>query len=168
MGEEWLKEYSGQTTDELIALASQYRTDSIILAFEQAVDQKAARIGSGGQTAEENVILAIVAFEREVNNGGYDQFFINLSKEYTPVIVDALIRIGRPDVARITQDAIQALGLDRPVTEEAVDRAMESDNAERTAILNECGDRYFDLFVDLSEPLLQFIVANRSDVNLMA
>jgi hypothetical protein len=42
----WLDEYSGQTTHELIALQREYRTDSLVLAFEQALDQKVDRVGS--------------------------------------------------------------------------------------------------------------------------
>jgi hypothetical protein len=33
----WLEGYSGQTTEELIALEGEYRIDSLVLAFEQAL-----------------------------------------------------------------------------------------------------------------------------------
>ena len=95
----WLDQYTGQTTDELIALEGEYRTDSLVLAFEQALDQKTARAGTEELTAEERVVLAVEALEREVNNGGYGQFFTNDSNEYTPIIVDALMRIGCGDTA---------------------------------------------------------------------
>src|SRR5437879_4032538 len=104
---QWLDGYSGETIDELIALEGKYRTDSLVLAFEQAMDQKAARVGQDKLTLEERVILAIEALEREVNNGGYDQFFVNLSREYAPIIVDALRRIGCPRTAEITQKALK-------------------------------------------------------------
>ena len=41
----WFDQYSGQSTDELIALEGQYRTDSLLLAFEEALQHKASRIG---------------------------------------------------------------------------------------------------------------------------
>jgi hypothetical protein len=37
--------------------------------------------------------MAVESLEREVNNGGYDQFFVNAA-EYTPVIADSLSAIG--------------------------------------------------------------------------
>ena len=37
----WLDEYSGQTVDELISLESTHRIDSLVLALEEAIDQKA-------------------------------------------------------------------------------------------------------------------------------
>jgi hypothetical protein len=100
-----LRGYSGQSTDELIALDGIFRTDSIILAFEQALDQKAYRLGDSALSAEEVIILAIEALEREVNNGGYEQFFTNSSKEYASVIIDALNRIGCVQVADLTNRA---------------------------------------------------------------
>jgi len=44
----WLEEYSGQTTDELISIEGEYKTDSLVLAFEQALDQKSERVGREG------------------------------------------------------------------------------------------------------------------------
>ena len=99
----WLEAYSGETTDELIALQGKYRTDSIVLAFEQAADQKVERLGPESLSVEEWVILAIEALEREVNNGGYWQFFANATCFYTPVIVDALDRIGCSETAALTR-----------------------------------------------------------------
>src|SRR6266404_3594696 len=84
----WLDAYSGQTTSQLLGLEHEFRVASLILGFEQAIDQKAAREGNDHLTKEEFMVLAIEALEREVNNGGYRQFFINSSREYTPTIVD--------------------------------------------------------------------------------
>ena len=67
----WLDGYSGQTTEELVALEGEYRTDSLVLAFEQALDQRVEHVGQEGLTEEERIVLAIEALEREVNNGGY-------------------------------------------------------------------------------------------------
>ena len=39
MNQKFLKAYSGQTTEQLIALDGEYRLDSIVLAFEQAIQQ---------------------------------------------------------------------------------------------------------------------------------
>ena len=57
-GTNWLDGYSGQTTDELIALEGEYRTDSLVLAFEQALMAK------DELTDEEKVVLAVEALER--------------------------------------------------------------------------------------------------------
>jgi hypothetical protein len=107
---EWLPEYSGQTVDEILALTDRYRVDSLVVALEQALEQKSARVGELNLSQEERIILAIEALEREVNNGGYSQFFTNSSSEYAPIIFGSLERIGCPEVAKITRRAIEALG----------------------------------------------------------
>ena len=110
----WLDGYSGQTTGQLLALERECRIDSLVLAFDDALDQKTARNGEGSLSREERVILAIEALEREVNNGGYRLFFENSSRQFAPIIVQALARIGCARVAEITQRAIDALSRLQP------------------------------------------------------
>ena len=87
----FLESYAGQTVDQLIALTSDYRVDSLVLAFEQAIEQKSAKRKLSGPEID---ILAIEAMEREVNNGGYHQFFSNDSKKHASVLPGALARVG--------------------------------------------------------------------------
>lgn len=164
--EKWLEGYAGQTTEELIALQGECRRDSLVLAFEQALDQKAFRVGQDVLTGEERVVLAVEALEREVNNGGYKQFFINSSREYTPIVVDALDRIGCTEVAALTQQAIDILGIKGPVTVEAVDRVMDHEDKDRDDRLDECDERYCKVAGDLADPLLEFIKGNRDKITL--
>jgi hypothetical protein len=162
----WLDQYSGQTTDELIALEGKYRTDSLVIVFEQALDQKVYSFGKKSLTEEERVVLAVEALEREVNNGGYDQFFVNSSKEYTSIIVAALNHIGCTEVALLTQQAINILGIKESITVETINQAMEDGNDERDKKLSECDDRYFEVAGDLADPLFEFIKSNREKITL--
>lgn len=162
----WLDGYSGQSTDELIALQGEYRTDSLVLAFEQALEQKSARVGSDSLTDEERVVLAVEALEREVNNGGYEQFLTNPSNVFVPIVVDALSRIGCPETVVLTQDAIRALGIKDLVTVEAIEGAMDEESEERDEKLNECDAKYYQVAGDLSVPLLNFIKSNTDKIKL--
>lgn len=162
----WLDSYTGQTTDELIQLESEYRIDSLVLAFEQAVDQKAARLGEDAISEEERFILAVEALEREVNNGGYGQFFLNSSNEYAAVIVDALDRIDCPNTARITRAAIDALAVDGDPTSEVVENAIREDNPRRDKLLGELDDQYYRNDEEIADRLFAFIKANRDRIVL--
>jgi hypothetical protein len=167
MGElKWLDGYSGQTTEELIALEGEYRTDSLVLAFEQVLQEKAERVGSDGLTEEEHIVLAIEALEREVNNGGYDQLFFNSSNQYTHLFVSALRRIGCSDTADLTQQAIDTLGIEGPITVEAIERVMEDEDEEREERLCECDERYYEVAGDLSGPLFDFIKSNSTKITV--
>jgi len=163
---QFLDNYSGQTTDELIALQSVYRTDSIVLAFEQALDQKAYRVGSFNLSNEEIIVLAIESLEREVNSGGYDQYFINSSREYAAIIVDSLNKIGSKEGANITQTAIDILNIEGVITEEKIEEIMGSYSDERRNLLSKCDEMYFTEVGDLSENLFEYILANREKIVL--
>ncbi len=157
----WLDGYAGQTVDELIALAETHRTDSIVLAFEQAMDQKAARVGMEKLSPEERMILAIEALERAVNNDGYNSIFINSAREHVPIMVDALLRIGCPKTAEITKTAIQIEQNDPFIDEHG---AWITNEARDTA-LERCDQFYYQGPENIEESLFAFIKANRSKIN---
>jgi hypothetical protein len=155
--------YSGETADELIALEGKYRTDSLVLAFSQAMIRKARRVGDEKLTEEERIILAIKALECEVYNGGYGQFFVNCSREYVPIIVDALGRIGCPKTAEITQKAMKILQ-ENPMTDEEIENGTWEENEERDESLRECDDLYYEEPENIEERLFAFIKVNRAKI----
>jgi hypothetical protein len=157
----WLGAYAGQTIDELLGLEGEYRTDSLVLAFEQALDRKAALHGAGALSGEEHLILAIEALEREVNNGGYSQFFIN-AFDFVPTIVQALERIGCLKTAQITQKAIAALNVP-DLTLEAVEMALDA--GESDDAFNMCDESYHKTGEDITGCLFAFIRSNRDSIS---
>lgn len=161
----WLDDYAGQTVDQLIALEDTHRVDSLLLAFEQALDQKAAKLGDAELTEAEKVILAVEALEREVNNGGYAQFFVNSSSEYASVIVHALRQIGCPKTADITAKALSIVAR-APITPEEIEDGSWEDNEERTEMFEACDSAYFDRPENIEARLFAFIKANRNTISL--
>src|SRR5688572_18938949 len=125
----FLDGYSGQSTDELIEMYGRYRTDSLVLAFEQALMNKMRRTSFDALSGEERVVLAIEAFEREVNNGGFDQFFFNTESPLASILVEALDQIGCHATASIARAAVAAHSL------KEVDR--------RKAELSRCDDLFY-------------------------
>jgi hypothetical protein len=162
----WLDRYSGESTDALISLENEYRLDSIVLAFEQALDQKAARSGIESLTAEEYVVLAVEALEREVNNGGYSQFFFNSSNKYAPIIVDTLQRIGCPEAARLTKRAMDIVGVDPTAPSGSYRNAIAELTSEQDEALGCCDTEYYRVVGDLAGPLFQFIKSERGRLML--
>ncbi len=165
---QWLDEYTGQTTAELVALEGQYRTDSIVCAFESAIQKKADAEGHASLTEEERVVLAVEAIEREVNNGGYSQFFFNVSDPHAPAAVAALNRIGCEEAAQLTQRAIDVLGIDGPLTAESIEAALDVDDEAQEDALGECDDAYYQFEEDLAGPLLAFIKSHQDQIRLGA
>jgi hypothetical protein len=126
------KEYEGQTIDEIIALRGFFRDDTLVGAIETALieregwfDLDSERIERAilALTEAERVVMAIEAMEREVNNGGYEQFFINSSKHFAPYIVEALQIIGCTGFADLAASAIAELRLPAEFDGEDCDKA---------------------------------------------
>jgi hypothetical protein len=161
---QWLDRYSGQTLDELLALSDTYRIDSLVVALEQALNQKAAEVGEQDLSDEERVILAVEALERDVNNGGYSQFFAN-SGEYASIIVNSLLSIRCPETASITEDAIEALGL-QDFSLEVIETACESEDDAREERLDECDGLYYGTGEDIAGQLFEFVRANKDAIQL--
>lgn len=164
MPEKWLDGYGGQSLDELIALAGDYRVDSIVLAVEDALLRRSDELNE-----PELTVLAVEALEREVNNGGYHQFFLN-TPEHAPVIVGALQRIGCPETARITTSALGLLGLAGPVSAEAVSRALENDaEGKLVAQLSDaCDGPYYDASEPIAERLFEYLKTQRGSIRLQS
>ena len=108
----FLEQYGGQTVEELIAMQDRYRIDSLLCALEMGIEQSLARRSLTDLSVPEWTLLAIEGLQREVNNGGYHQFFLNSSADYVHGIVHAMERIRtkapRQIIVRINCSAISA------------------------------------------------------------
>jgi len=162
---QWLDGYTGQSVDQLLSLEGEYRTDSLVLAFEQALDQKEARVGERALSKEERTVLAVEALEREVNNGGYAQFFRNSSRQYASMIVAVLQHIGCSKTAATTEKAIKALNAPH-ITADGVKSAMARNDEQRDVKLNQCNDEYYKNREPIAERLFAFIKINKGRMRL--
>jgi hypothetical protein len=156
----FLDSYGGQTTEELLALEGRYRIDSLVLAFEQAIQQKTQ------PSPDESYILAVEGLEREVNNGGFSQFFLNSSGEFAPIIERALRAIGCPRTADIARDAVTALSIDGALSADAVSNAVSADDREVERQLGECDDRYFANDEPIADRLFEWIKAHTATIRV--
>jgi Domain of unknown function (DUF4375) len=64
----------GETANELFSYPPKDQEVSLVQAFREGIQWKAARKGKRAVSDEEQSVLAVTALEQEVNNGGYDQF----------------------------------------------------------------------------------------------
>ena len=158
MSDAFLQSYGGQSTDELLALEGKYRIDSLVLAFEQAIERKAA------PSEQERVVLAVEAMEREVNNGGFSQFFVNLSVAFAPILEGSLRAIGCPKTADIARDAVKAMDPDGTLDTDALSRAAGNPDAEVAGALEACDARYFANDEPIADALFRWIKANRAAI----
>ncbi|MGD0858295.1 MAG: DUF4375 domain-containing protein [Terracidiphilus sp.] len=153
---------AGKSVDELLAIANGNEIE-FIQALEMAIQQKSERDGVDDMTEEEIIVLAIEALEREVNNGGYSQFFVNSSREFTPIIVHALIRIGCPKTAEITKRAIEAAGF-QGLAPMALAEALDAYNGADDQALDECDQLYYRAGENIGGRIIAFAIANKNTI----
>lgn len=158
----WDDSYKGESVAELLAKRGKIRSDSLVLAFENAVGS----IPRGEINFHERVILAVEAMEAEVNNGGYGQFFGNSSSAYTDVIHEALLAIECEKCAAITADAIAALNLPPGYDGDMVSEIADNLSADQEEKLSACVDRYFANDEWIAAQLLDFIERNQDKIRI--
>ncbi len=162
MDKPFLNSYTGQTTRELIDLKDAYRIDSIVLAFEDAINRK----DRAALSEPEFTVLAVESLEREVNNGGYHQFFTNDSCEFAGRIVKALSEIGCVNCAAITGEALSVIKVEDLSDSRAVaEVALELTEPEREQ-LYACDEKYYGNNEDIAGNLFSFIERSSEQIRI--
>jgi hypothetical protein len=110
------------------------------------------------------MVLSVLALEREVNNGGYDQFFRNSSRRFAPVIVNHLVKIGCRDIADVTQEALDSLNLPE-LSVPAIEAAMKTESVNRGQRLNRCDLAFYEK-TGLLEQLFSYVKAHQDGIQI--
>jgi len=114
----------------------------------------------------ERVFLLIWELESEVNNGGFQQYFLNSSGEHAPEVVAALKTIGAPATADLAQRALDVVaGTVKDWSDHAGRQgsvARLSAQARRT--LDELDREYYRCPEDLTPLLYNYVTEHRSEV----
>jgi hypothetical protein len=156
----WQRHPVGQTLDELLLFDGTESGTVILSAIAQAIQQKSTR----DMTGIERTVLSVLALNREVNNGGYDQFFVNSSRQFAPIIVDDLVRIGCIEIADITQRAMDAFNLPE-ISVASIEAAIRTESQERTRALNRCDIAFYSTS-GIHEHLLAYVKAHKDAIRI--
>ena len=113
-------------------------------------------------SAPERVFYITQTLEQEVNNGGFDQFFINSSGNFANELVAAFTEIGAHRTAAICKKALDALGGTVPVNREEREKMLdETITDEVTKIISECDDAFYDYEDDLNALNYAYIMKHK-------
>ncbi len=115
-------------------------------------------------TDPQKVLLIVENLQREVNNGGFNQFYWNSSGDFSTETVDALIEIS----------ALTTAGIVKRANSQFPDNYVPKDRTERQELMEEiedkaneewekCDDNFFKYEDNISELLLKYVIANRSE-----
>lgn len=131
----------------------------VIDAFS-AIDEK-CEYGEAMEKLNEHERLFYVTqtLEQEVNNGGFSQYFYNLSGNFANEMVDAFTQIGAHKTAEICKKAVAVFNGQVPEDREERQNLLESSDCEE--ILEECDNAFYDYEDDLEALNYAYIMNHR-------
>lgn len=117
-------------------------------------------------SAPEKVVLLIENLEREINNGGFNQFYYNQSGNFAHETYEALKIIGADQTALIIRKANGAWP-DSKVLVNQNDRQnlLSKIESKSERIWNECDAMFYEYKDDLSELLFEYVKLNKEAFN---
>jgi hypothetical protein len=89
------------------------------IAMSDLVFAREATVGYQQLTAAERVVFCLDQLEREVNNGGFEQFFENSSGDHALDTIEALRTLGATATAALVAEAVRVFPQGRPATDRA-------------------------------------------------
>ncbi len=158
----WVQGYAGQTVDEILAYEGTEGLPFLLSALEEAIEEKMKATGAAKMTGVERMVLAVMALLREVNNGGYGQFFRNSSRRFAPAIVSDLVRIGCTEIADITQLALDKLDVPK-LSGPEIEAAMARQDVARDRALNRCDIAFYER-TEIYERLFSYVKAHQAGI----
>ena len=113
-------------------------------------------------TEEQKLFYFNQCLEREINNGGFNQYFFNSSGDFTHQTVQSLLTIGANKTANILQKAIDQFPAkntpkDRTERQEILEQIEET----ATPIWEELDQKFFTYEDDLNTLNIEFIRKNK-------
>jgi hypothetical protein len=132
--------------------------NGILIALSESDKTMFGKEGFDTQTVPQKVFSSIWAVESEVNNGGFSQFFQNLSSETATFVVEALETIGAPKTADICRRAIVTAFPDGlPSDPEVVNSAASEFSDEVEDKLGALDIEFFQYPHDLTKLLFVYV-----------
>jgi hypothetical protein len=161
----FLANASSQTKFDLDKVLKIERRDMIVVEIDSYLNKK-CEYGQKIDRLNESqkAILIVENLEREINNGGFNQFYWNSSGNYANETIDALIKIGANKTAEIVKKANSEFknGIvpkDREKRQDELE--LIEDKAKEN--WNNLDSEFYEYNDDLTELLITFVIKNKSD-----
>jgi hypothetical protein len=104
----------------------------VAIAMSDLVFSREAAVGYERLTPPERVVYCLDGLEREVNNGGFTQFFANSAGDHALETIEALRTLGAPRVAELVAAAVAVFPDGHPAADRD-DRQRQVDQLDEAA-----------------------------------
>ncbi|MFI0431220.1 DMP19 family protein [Mariniflexile sp. HMF6888] len=156
---------NAQTEFDLDKVLKIERRDMIVMKIDSYLNSKS---GYGGNIEKLNpyqrTFLFVENLEREINNGGFNQFYFNSSGDFSQETVDALLEIGAEKTAEIVKKANSEFK-SGTVPKDRTERQNELEQIEEKAEenWNKCDSEFYGYQDNLTELLIAFVIKNKTE-----
>lgn len=134
----------------------------------RAFDRACAHFTTAGFEAiseVEQTLVVMWGLEGEVNNGGFEQYFINGAGEHAALAEGALRRVGADKMADLAAAAVKVFGPAGPAREWARRRQqLEALGDRADAWLDPIDRAFYDYPDDVGSLTLRYVEANAPDL----
>lgn len=156
---------SSQTGFDIDKVLKLERRDKIVTEIDTYLNKKCEYGEKVNLLNNSQKVLWIIEnLEREINNGGFNQFYWNSSGNYANETIDALILIEAYKTAEIVKKANSEFK-NGSVPKDRAERQNEleliEENAEEN--WNNLDSEFYEYNDDLTELLITFVINNKSD-----
>ena len=135
-----------------------------LILVSEAVWAREAAHGFRSLSTAERVFLCVWNLEAEVNNGGFEQFYINSAGDNALETPSALREIGATQAAAIAEEANNVFRPQGPPADrEARAQALARLGPTTTAALKALDAKFYEYPDNLEDLLRQFVERNRDD-----
>ena len=132
--------------------------NSILINLSESDNTKFGKEDFALQSIPQQVFSAIWAVESEVNNGGFEQYFLNSSNETAAFVGEALDVIGARRTAEICRRAIAvAFPAGLPATPEAISAAAAEFSEKILGRLQALDTEFFEYPHNLTDLLFAYV-----------
>lgn len=130
----------------------------ILISLSESDKTQFGKQDFASQSTPQKVFSSIWAFESEMNNGGFSQYFLSDSCEMAPFVAEALDSIGAPRTADICRRAITtAFPAGLPISPDAISAAATEFSDEVMQNLGSLDNEFFAYPHNLTDLLFAFV-----------
>jgi len=142
-------------------------TTAFAIEIGMWVSKREESVGFGQLSTTEQTVLCLDGLEREVNNGGFDQFFFNSAGDHALETPAALRRIGAPQMAALVEQANAAFGKKGPSPERYVrQEQMEALGEPAREVWTALDQLFYEYPEDLAALLQAYVRAHRNELGV--
>ncbi|TDQ29971.1 DMP19 family protein [Tenacibaculum caenipelagi] len=156
---------SSQTKFDLDTVLKIERRDMIVMEIDSYLNEK-SEYGEKIEklNSSQRTFFFIENLEREINNGGFNQFYFNSSGNFSQETVSALLEIGANKTAEIVKKANSEFK-NGTVPKEKAERQNELELIEEKAEenWNKCDSEFYEYHDNLTELLIVFVIKNKME-----